>query len=350
MPKVALFYDWLNQWGGAEKVLLSLIKLYPDAPVFTLVHNPQKTPWLPKNTKIITSFIDKLPFSKDNPVFYTPIYDLALEQFDFSQYDIVISTTSVLGHCLLTSPQTLFVCYYHNLNRHLYNSNHPILKLYQKIDTIYSQRPDYAFCNSQTVQQRLKHQFNLHAQVIHPGIDTNFFKPTIKPTNDFFLIVSRLVPHKNIDVVIKTFQKLPYRLAIIGTGRQSSSLKKLAQNNSRIKFLDLVSPQKLLESYQNCQALICPQLEDFGLAAIEAQACGKPVIALGIGGNTETVVNRQTGIFFDEPTVSDITDSIDKFLHLRFNPTKCRQNSLKFSDISFMLNFKKTIDNLWPQY
>jgi glycosyltransferase involved in cell wall biosynthesis len=350
MPKVALFYDWLNQWGGAEKVLLSLIKLYPNAPVYTLVYDPKKTPWLPKNTKVITSFINKLPFSKNNPIFYTPIYDLALEQFDFSQYDIVISTTSVVGHCLLTPPQTLFVCYYHNLNRHLYNSQHPLLKLYQKIDRIYSQRPDKILCNSHTVSRRLQQQFNFLPQVINPGIDINFFKPINNPTNDYFLVVSRLVPHKNIDIVIKAFKNLPYKLVIIGTGRQLSSLKKLTKNSPHIQFLGLVSQEKLLESYQNCRALICPQLEDFGLTAIEAQACGKPVIALGRGGNTETVVNHRTGLFFDKPSISKITNAIDKFNHSSFDSADCRQNSLNFSENHFMLNFKKTIDNLWPQH
>lgn len=350
MPKVALFYDWLNQWGGAEKVLLSLIKLYPDAPVFTLVYDPSKTPWLPKNTQVITSFINKLPFSKNNPIIYTPFYDLALEQFDFSRYDIVISTTSTVGHCLLTSPQTLFICYYHNLNRHLYNSRHPALKLYQKIDTIYSHRPDYAFCNSQTVHQRLKHQFGLDAQIIHPGIDTNFFKPAKISSDDYFLVVSRLVPHKNIGVVVKAFRKLPYKLVIIGTGRQSLTLKKLAQNNSRVKFLDLVSSQKLLESYQNCRALICPQIEDFGLTPIEAQACGKPVIALGVGGNTETIINGKTGIFFDQPTVSSLTNALNIFSHIKFSQNDCRQNVTGFSDKSFMINFKQSVDHLWQQY
>lgn len=353
MPKIALFYDWLNQDGGAEKVLLSLIKLYPQAPIFTLVHQPQKTTWLPKNTKIITSFINQLPFSQNNPLFYTPFYDLALEQFDFSQYDIIISTTSVVGHCLLTLPSTLFVCYYHNLNRYLYSTPkrysflRPLLNIYKKFDYIYSRRPDYSLCNSQTVHQRLKKQFNLDIPIINPGVNTEFFKPINNPDNNFFLIVSRLVPHKNFDIVIKAFNSLPYRLIVIGTGREFSHLQSLAKNNPRIKFLGYISDRQKLKYYQNCQALICPQLEDFGITPIEAQACGKPVIALGHGGNTETIVNHQTGIFFDKPTVTHLKKAIQEFLSIKFNPTKCRQNSLKFSESSFMLNFKKTIDHLW---
>ena len=111
--KIAIFYDWLNQWGGAEKVLLDILNVYPQAPVFTLVYDPKKTDWLPKSTQVITSSINKLPLSQKNPICYTPFYSIALEQFDFSQYDIVVSTTSTIGHCLLTSPKTLFICYFH---------------------------------------------------------------------------------------------------------------------------------------------------------------------------------------------------------------------------------------------
>lgn len=356
MPKVALFYDWLNQWGGAEKVLLSLIKLYPEAPIYTLVYDPTKTSWIPKNTKIITSFINRLPFSKNNPLYYTHLYDLALEQFDLSQYDIVISTTSTVGHCLLTSPKTLFICYYHNLNRYLYFTPpqyyflKPLLNIYKKFDRIYSKRPDFSFCNSKTVQTRLQNQFQQNSQIIHPGVDTEYFHPGAKPNNKYFLIVSRLVIHKNIDLVIKTFKKLPYELAIVGTGRQFAALKNLAKNNPRIKFYGRVSNQQLLSLYQNCRALICPQLEDFGLTPIEAQACGKPVIALGVGGNTETIIDHKTGIFFNQPSIDSLISAVNQFEHITFNPQICRQNALKFSDTTFMLNLKQTVDHLWQQY
>lgn len=355
-PKVALFYDWLNQWGGAEKVLLDLIKIYPDAPVFTLVYDPQKTSWLPTKTKIISSFINRLPFSKNNPLIYTPFYDLALEQFDFSSFDIVISATTTVGHCLITPPKTMFVCYYENINRYLYQTPrryrflNPLLNIYKKIDFIYSRRPDHIICISNTVQKRIVDNFRLKPTIINPGVDTTFFAPSLHSSSDYYLTVSRLVAHKNIDLVINTFNLLPQKLIIIGHGRESANLKNLAKNNPNIKFLDHLTNDQVRYYYQNCRALICPQIEDFGLTPIEAQACGKPVIALGTGGNTETIINGQTGIFFKKPTVSALTEAINTLNNSKISSRDCRQNAAKFSTNSFMLNFKQSIELLWQQH
>jgi glycosyltransferase involved in cell wall biosynthesis len=348
MPKIAIFYDWLNQWGGAEKVLLDLIQIYPDAPIYTLVHEPKNTPWLPPNTKVITSSLQKYPKSKHNPIFYTPFYDFVLEQFDFSQFDIVISTTSVLGHCFLTQPKTLYITYFHNINRHLYSK--PYLKFYQNIDKIYSIRPDHILCNSQTVAQRILNTYNRHSTIINPGIDTTFFTPATKPTNNYFLIVGRLVAHKKVDITIDACGQLGINLKIVGVGRDLSYLKLFSKKYKTITFLGNVNDQQLKELYQNCQALICPQVEDFGLTPLEAQACGKPIIAFKAGGITETVIENKTGIFFKFQTVSSLKKTINKFFKLKFSPQTCRQQSLKFSREKFMLNFEKTIQDLWQKH
>jgi glycosyltransferase involved in cell wall biosynthesis len=347
MPKVALFYDWLNQWGGAEKVLLNLIKIYPDAPIFTLVYDPKKTSWLPKNTKIIPSFINNLPNSKSNPIYYTPLYPLALEQFDFSQFDILISTTSTIGYSCLTLPKTLHVCFFHNINRHLYSKSY--LKFYQSIDKIYINRPDYYLCNSLTVQKRLHKTYGLYSKIINPGIDTDFFVPSKNPSQNYFLVVSRLVPHKKINLAIKACGQLGLNLKIVGSGRQMPDLKKLASNYSTISFLGAVDNIKLRQLYQHCLALICPQEEDWGLTALEAQACGKPVIAYGLGGYTETVINNTTGLFFMEQTEKSLVNALNKFSALKINRVDCVNQARRFSDKNFMLNFKRTIQNLWQQ-
>lgn len=355
-PKIAIYYDWLNQWGGAEKVLLDILTIYPDAPVFTLVHQPLKTSWLPSSTKVITSKINNLPYSKNNPIFYTPFYDIALEQFDFSPYDIVISTTSTIGHCLITPPTTLSICYFHNINRYLYQTPpkykilKPLLNLYSQIDKIYCQRPNVLLCNSQTVKKRIEQYYQRSVSVINPGIDINFFTPIPKPTNDYYLVISRLVPHKNIDVVINTFKSIPDKLIIIGAGRQQKYLKSLAINNKNIIFLGAVDQGTLLHYYQNCQALICPQYEDFGLTPIEAQACGKPVIAYGKGGLTETVINGKTGLYFTPSTSKTLTNALKQFKKLKFLSTVCRQNAVNYSRQQFMLNFKLTVDTLWQKH
>jgi len=354
--RVAIFYDWLNQWGGAEKVLLDILSIYPQANLYTLLYNPNNSNWLPKNIKVYPSILNKFSRNKKNNIFHTPFYSLCLEQFDLSQYDIVISTTSIIGHCLLTPPKTLFICYFHNTNRYLYQTPpqfkliKPLLKKYQKTDFIYGQRPDYLLCNSQTVQQRIQKTYRRQADIIYPGIDTSFFVPNKKSSVDpYFLVVSRLVPHKKIELAIQACLDLDQKLIIVGSGRDMPHLKQIA-DNSKIVFMGQVSDNKLLTLYQNCQALICPQIEDFGLTPIEAQACGKPVIALNQGGITETVIDEKTGILFQEQTVESLKQAIIKFQSLNFNPIDCVNNANKFSQYNFMLNFKEIINQLWQQH
>lgn len=351
MPKVAVFFDWLNQWGGAEKVLLDILSLYPQAHLYTLVYEPSHCPWLPKNIPIRTSIINRLPFSRLNPICYTPFYDLALEQFDFSQYDIVISTTSVVGHCLLTPPSALFVCYFHNINRHLYvHRPNLILRTYQKIDYVYSRRPDLILCNSHTVAARLMNTYQLNSTVIHPGIDTHVFTPATDSHSDYYLTVSRLVPHKQVELTIQACLQLHRKLHIVGTGRQERELKNRYARYSNINFLGTVNQDRLIVEYQHCQALICPQLEDFGLTAIEVQACGRPVIAFQGGGYRETVIHHKTGYLFDSQNVLSLRNALEVFETLSFSPRVCRQQSLQFSSQAFMLNFKNTVSKQWEKH
>jgi glycosyltransferase involved in cell wall biosynthesis len=355
-PKIAIFYDWLNQWGGAEKVLLSLLKIYPDAPVFTLFHDPSQTSWLPSKTMVITSFIQKLPFHKTNHIIYTPLYPLALEQFDFSQYDIVISTTSTFGHCLLTSSGTMFICHLHTPNRHLYQNPptilKPILSIYQNIDKIYSKRPDFFTTNCLTTQARIQKTYHRPATIIYPGINLDRFKPALpnSSTDKYFLTVSRLVPYKKVEIAINACLKLNIKLKIVGTGRRELYLKNKYSQYRNIDFLGLVPENDLIHLYQNCQALICPQREDFGLTPIEVQACGRPVIAYRHGGITETVIDQKTGLFFNQQTVNSLVNTLNIFSHFNLYTDACVQNASRFSEQNFMLNFKNTVNSLWHQF
>jgi len=357
-PKIALFYDWLNQWGGAEKVLLDLIKLYPKAPIYTLIYDPKKTKWLPKDVKIIPSFLNKLSPSKKNTVLHTPLYSTAVRNFDFSKFDIVISTSSTVGHHLSVPKKTIFLCYLHNVNRHIYQQKYLwplsyLISKYKQKDEIYAKNPDYFFCNSKTVQERIKNNYKRKAKVIYPGIDTSFFVPSKNISKEkYFLIVSRLVSHKKIDIAIKACHQLNKKLYIVGTGRDKNKLNKLINSlkNKNVKLLGQIDNNKLLNLYQGCLALICPQLEDFGLTPIEAQACGKPIIAYNKGGLTETIINGKTGIFFNHQTVEDLISAIEIFNPTNFSKKLCRQNANRFSNQSFMLNFKKEVDFIWKNH
>jgi len=343
-PKVAIYYDWLNQWGGAERVLLDLLDIYPQADIFTLTYNETKTQWLPKNHKIIS-------LNLKNKLLYSPFYAYKLEQINFSSYDLIISTTSNIGHCFITQPQTRYICYFHNINRYLYqhppNLLKPLLIFYRKIDKIYSSRPDYIFCNSKNVASRIEANYNRKAQIVYPGIDTQLFKPNNLAPQNYFLIVSRLVEHKKIDLVVKTFINSPYQLKIVGTGREENYLKCLAQSSNNIEFYNHIDDHQLINFYQNCSGLIYPQEEDFGLTSLEVQSCGRGVIAYHRGGALETVIENKTGIFFEHQTVNSLTEAIEKYLKQPPKTTDCRQQALNFDRHAFMLNFKKQIDSLW---
>jgi len=346
-PRIAIYYDWLNQWGGAEKVLLNIIKIFPNAELFTLFYDKNKCDWLPKNIKIHTSFLQNLPQTN----FLTPIYDMAAESFDFKNFDIVISTTSNVGHCLLTSPNTLFVCYYHNLNRYVYIQPPklliPLLNIYKTIDKILAKRPDATLCNSFTTQQRLLSNLNINSKIINPGIDTKYFIPIKNPTNDYFLVVGRLVPHKSVDYVVKTFLTLKQKLIIVGSGRDQNKLKKIAKNAKNIFFLGQVNNNKLLSLYQNCSALICPQIEDFGIISLEAQSCGRPIIYFNTGGITETNIENKTGISFNRQNKQSLCNAINKFTKTKFDNKFISQHTKTFDESIFMLNFKEAINKLW---
>jgi glycosyltransferase involved in cell wall biosynthesis len=343
-PKVAIYYDWLNQWGGAERVLLDILEIYPNADIYTLFYDKKNTPWLPKGNKVFS-------YNLKNKLIYTPFYAYKLEQIDFSAYDLLISTTSNIGHCFITPPQTRFVCYYHNINRYLYQYPpsflKPFLYFYKKIDKIFSSRPDFLFCNSKNVALRIKNNFHREAKVIYPGIDTNKFIPNNSSPQNYFLIVSRLVEHKKIDIVIKTFLNSPYHLKIVGTGRELEYLECLSESSTNIEFLGKVNDEQLIKLYQNCLGLINPQEEDFGLTALEVQSCGRGVIAYNRGGALETIIENKTGAFFDQQSIESLSNAIEKYLIKLPTITDCRQQAIRFDRHNFMLNFKKQIDSLW---
>lgn len=344
--KIAIYYDWLNQWGGAERVLLDLLQLYPSADLYTLDYQPEKCPWLPQNHHINS-------LNLKNKLIYSPFYTYKLEQIDFSAYDILISTTSHVGHSFLTLPKTLFICYFHNINRYLYQKPpqllKPLLKKYQNLDKIYGQRPDFLFCNSQNVATRIKNHYGREATIIYPGIDLKKYIPTGELPQPYFLVVSRLVPHKKIDLVIESFRESQYQLKIVGSGREEKYLKCLAQDCQNIQFLSKVSEEELIKLYQNCTALIYPQEEDFGLSAIEAQACGRGVIAFNQGGAKETIIDHKTGILFDQQDKESLLLAIQKYLKSPPRSSEIRLQAEKFNRNDFMLNFKKQVDNLWSK-
>lgn len=331
--KIAIVYDWIDKWGGAERVLLEIAKIYPEAEFYTSYYNPRKAPWA-INLKIHTSFIQHLPsIIRNNRWLSAPFYPFAFESFDFNGFDLVISVTSSYAKSVITRPETKHICYLLTPTRFLWidTKSRSFLGIFNKIlnpyfnylkkwDYIVARRPDKNISISKTVQKRLKDFYGLESQVIYPPFDTEYWKKIrletrtskLETRSNYYLVVSRLEPYKNVDVVIDTFNQLPdKKLVIIGTGSQKSYLKSKAGNN--VKFIKDVTDSELAQYYQNATALIMMQEEDFGYTSLEAQFFGCPVIAYKKGGASETVIDHKTGILFDEQTPQSLLSAIKTY-------------------------------------
>lgn len=366
--KIAFVYDRINTFGGAERVLLALHEIWPEAPIYTSVVNYDKTPWSHVFPEIIPSFLQKFPFAKDHHEFYPFLMPIAFESFTFDKYDVVLSITSEAGKGIITKPHTLHICYCLTPTRYLW-SNYSfykdtidigiatplakflfiaIAKRLRRWDKIASQRPDVYFSISQNVEKRIKKYYNCNAKVIYPPVDTNKFALSTKKKQNYFLIVSRLVSYKRIDIAIAAFNRLGWPLIIVGSGRQSNSLKKMAKEN--ISFVDSLTDEHLVAYYQRCKALIFPGEEDFGITPLEAQATGTPVIAFRGGGVLETVKEGESGEFFDHLTVDSLIKALLKFDKKHYNKEAIRKNILSFSKNNFKKSFKSLVEVIYHRY
>ncbi|HUS59878.1 MAG TPA: glycosyltransferase [Nevskiaceae bacterium] len=362
--KVALVYDRVNKWGGAERVLLALHQIWPEAPLFTAVYNPKTALWA-KKFRVIPSFLNKLPLAKKHHEIYPWLTPLAFESFNFDPpaggYDVVISVTSAEAKGIVTKPQTLHFCYCLTPTRYLWSDyedyfqnktlrflTKPIVAYLRRWDKIASQRPDVYLAISKNVQKRIKKYYRRDSKVIYPPVETEKWRPGIdgKPA-DFFLVVSRLVAYKKVDLVVRVFNQLGLPLKIVGVGQQAKKLKKMAKKN--VQFLGQLTDAQLLGYYQKCRAVIFPQVEDFGLVPLEAQSCGRPVIAYRNGGVLETVIEGKTGLFFEKQSEKELIGAIKKFKNLKFDPKECRTNALRFSQEEFVKRMKRLVEEKWQK-
>jgi len=353
--KVALVHDWLTGQRGGEKVLEILAEIFPRAPIYTLFHFKGSQIEEIEKKEIKTSFLQNLPFLKKKYRFYLPFYPLAAELFNLQEYDFIISSSHCVVKGVIPHPEALHICYLHSPVRYVWNQYFSYfsadkLSFFSKIiippfihylrlwDESSSSRVDYFIANSKNVSKRVEKYYRRFAEVIHPPVDTHFFKPG-EEGEDYYLIVSALVPYKRIDLAIEGFNQKGLPLKIVGQGPDYKKLKKSAKDN--IQFLDSLNAQDLLRVYQRARALILPGEEDFGITSVEAQACGIPVIAYGRGGATESIIPKKTGLFFPELKVNSLLAVLDKFKSFEFNREIIRENAMKFSrDI-----FKEKIDS-----
>lgn len=344
--RVALVHDDLVQWGGAERMLLGICEIFPQAPIYTSLYD-ETHPILKKyfsHKKIITSFMQKIPFWKDLYKTLLPLYPLAFEQFVFDSYDLVISQTTRFAKSILTKPQTIHVAYCHTPPRFLWNFSQeevvsflkPYLGFLRFFDAMVSRRVDFWLAGSKNAQSRIKKVYQMNSSLLYPFVSDHFFQEK-SFRGDYFLIISRLTNYKKINLAIEVFNQNRKHLKVVGSGPQLMSLKYQAKDN--ILFLESVSEKALVNLIGGCTALIITSEEDFGLSSLEAQAMGKPVIAYGVGGVRETVIDGKTGVLFFKQTAGGLKRAIEKFTKINIKPEDCIANARKFS----LKRFKKEL-------
>jgi len=364
--KVALVHDWLTGQRGGEKVLEVLAEIFPRAPIFTLFHFKGSQSEVIESRAIRTSFLQGLPFLKKKYRHYLPLFPLAVELFDLGGFDLVVSSSHCVAKGAIPPPDALHVSYIHSPIRYAWNQYFayfspqqlsffsrrfipPIMHRLRVWDESSAARVDHFVANSENVARRILKYYRRGADVIHPPADTEFFRPAAdEPKSGDYLVVSALVPYKRIDLAIEAFNSSKEKLKIVGIGPDLRKLKKMARPN--IVFLGQVPAEDLRALYRKARALLLPGEEDFGITALEAQACGTPVIAFGRGGALESIVPGQTGLFFPEFTASSLRAALDKFRSLKFNGTAIRSNAEKFSRRAFREKLAAYLEQKWTDF
>jgi glycosyltransferase involved in cell wall biosynthesis len=347
--KVALVHYWLVGMRGGEAVLEALCELYPSADIFTHVVRPERISDIIKRHPIKTSFIARLPFAKRYYQSYLPLMPLALEQLDLRDYDLVISSESGPAKGVLTSPDTLHICYCHSPMRYMWNMYLEyrqtagtgvryvmplIMHKMRQWDFLSAARVDAFVANSENVARQIRKFYRRDAAVIHPPVDVEAFTPAAN-RDDFYLYVGQLTAYKRVDLAIDACNRLARPLVIIGDGEQRANLQKRA--GPTIRFLGRTSLSELRDSYSRCRAVLFPGEEDFGIVPLEASASGAPVIAFAKGGALETVIDQETGVFFQEqssPSLIEAMLAFEKIEH-RFDPRRMVSHAARFSKEQF---------------
>ncbi len=357
--KTAIVYDRVNKFGGAERVLLTLHEMFPDAPLYTSVYDEENASWAKVFPKIYTSFLQKIPFAKNNHELLGWLMPLVFEQFDFGGYDLVISVTSEAAKGIITRPGTTHICYCLTPTRYLWSGyeeyfknpilfffSKPIIKYLRIWDKIAAKRPDKMITISTEVQKRIMKYYKRDSEIIYPPVSDFLVNKNDATTivKNYYLIVSRLVPYKKVDLAIRVFNENKKELYIVGTGSENSKLKSISKSN--IKFLGNISDSELIGYYLNAKALIIPQLEDFGIVAVEAQKLGIPVIAYGKGGIIDIIKDGVTGVLFNEQNKTSLEGAIAKFEKMSFNRKTLVNNAERFSEEFFKSEFDKSVKHI----
>lgn len=360
---VAIVHDWLVNYGGGERVVEEMRKLYPQAKIYTLVYDKKKMASHFPPESVHTSALQKIPKATTLYTKFLTLMPKAFESFDFSGYDLVLASSSSCAKGIITPPNIPYVAYVHTPMRYAwdlyfdYKKRSGIVTRFfmerfmpkmRQWDFISSQRIDTIVANSSYIARRIKKFWGREATVIYPPVNTEWLSVGKNPPEDFYVAFSRFVPYKKIDIAIEACGALGRRLVVIGSGSGEKALKKLASKYTTIEFTGRISDEEVADFLQRCRALIFCAEEDFGIIPVEAQACGRPVIAFGKGGALETVVDKKTGLFFYEQTTESLKSALLEFEALDnahiFNPSDIALHAQKFSASRFRKELSAVIE------
>lgn len=357
-----LTHDFLQYYGGAEKVLEAISELYPEATIYTIDYNPKNVKFL-KDKKLKSTIASYLPLIKTHHNIYFPLYPFLINQLN-PKSDIIISSSYAFIKNIKKSKNQLHICYCHTPARFLHGFEDsylskqnllirtvlkPIIKSMRKWDINGSKNVNYFIATCKNVQQRIKKYYNRDSVIISPFVDTKKFQLG-KNKENYYLFVGRLVlPYKKADLAIKAFNTLNLPLLIIGDGRDADYLKKIANKN--IKFLGSINEENMLAKYyQKAKAVIFPSFDDFGMVPLESQSTGTPVIAFAKGGALETVIEGKTGHFFSEQTPESLIKAVKEFETMKFDPKTIRKNALKYDKEIFKKKIKSFVEEKYKEW
>ncbi len=357
--KVAIVHDYLNQMGGAERVVMAFHDIFPDAPIYTSIYDPERVDPAFQKMDIRTSFMQKLPLVTKHHQPYLPLYPFAMEALDLRGYDLVLSSSSAFGKGVITRPETLHICYCHTPMRWCWNyeeyvEREQLGKVARRVlpffitglrvwDQTSAMRVDHFIANSPVIAERIQKYYRREAVVIPPPVEASRF-PSDPATEveDYFLLLGRFVPYKRFDLAIEACNRLRLPLVVIGKGRDEERLKRLA--GPTIRFLGRLSDEEVIHYYRHCRAFLFPGEEDFGITPLEAQAAGRPVVAYGSGGALASVVDGVTGAFFQEQTVESLAEVLANFNERNFDPYAIRNHALEFDTPRFQRRIMQFIE------
>lgn len=367
--RVALIHDWLVGMRGAEACLEVFAEIFPDADIFTLVHRKGALSPALESRNIRTTFLQKFPFAVSHHRHFLPVMPAAIESLDLSDYDLILSSSYCVARGVVTSPASHHVTYCHTPMRYVWEQQHeyfgkgrasPLVRAAAVLATHWlrnwdessARRVDHYVANSHHVARRIRKRYGVEADVVHPPVDCERFRiPESPGKGDYYVMLTAFAPYKRVDLAIQAFQRMGKRLLIGGGGQEGRKLHKLVQPGGPVELVGAVPDSELVDFIGNAKGFIFPGEEDFGIAPVEAQACGVPVIAFGKGGALETVVGvdseskSPTGLFFEEQTVESLIDAVERFEGMRseFDPLAIREHALTFDRPRFKAEMERLV-------